>query len=78
MSGISKTLEETPNVEFDLDEEYEPQGVTFLTSCKESDKDAVMDLVAWIDESLEQMDWESLPLQGRLDKKNVVIKVEIS
>ena len=76
MSGINEVLEGTPNIE--LDEECEPKGVTFLTSCKESDKHAAMDLVAWIHQSLEDMDWESLPLQGRLDKERVVIKIEIS
>lgn len=72
---ISEVLENTTNIE--LDEEPEPQGVIFLTSCKEKDKDAVLELVAYIHERLEEMDWESLPLQGRLKKEDVVIKVEI-
>ena len=71
-------------VQLEVDEPEPPvEGVTFKSVCPfrsgsdSSDvNDALWDLIAYVNNALDEMDWESLPIQGRLKKKNVEITVE--
>ena len=40
------------------------------------DADAIWDLISHLHNAIEEMDWEALPMQGRIDKSRLVITVE--
>jgi len=78
--NFTDALKEAGNGEhMEISEEYlQPTGVTYETATEnDGELNALMDLVAYINNQLEEMDWESLPLQGRIKKEDLVISLRL-